>query len=189
MSSATTEEIRGPLGSLLECLLFVAAEPLPPRRAAELLELDEPAAYAALEALRHDYERRGGGLQVVRVAGGYQLRTRAEYAAIISRFLQPEPQKLSRQAVETVAVIAYRQPITQPEIDGLRGVSSSGVLKTLLDRGLIREAGRKETPGRPILYATTPEFLKHFGLADLADLPRLEETAGVSDEAVGLRAA
>ena len=88
-----------------------------------------------------------------------------------------------------MAVIAYRQPITQPEIDALRGVSSSGVLKTLLERGLIREAGRKETPRRPILYATTPEFLKHFGLADLSELPRLEEIAGVSDEAVGLRAA
>ncbi len=188
MDGTLREPLDGHLSPILECLLFVAGEPVTAAQAARLLEIEEEAAATAFEALRDERAGRGG-LQVARVAGGYQLRTRPEYAAIITRFLQPDPQKLSRQAVETLAVIAYRQPVTQPDIDALRGVSSSGVLRTLLDRGLIREAGRKETPGRPILYATTTEFLKHFGLGELSELPNLEESAGASLDDSGLRAA
>jgi segregation and condensation protein B len=176
------------LRPILETLLFVAADPVTPQQVARAVMIEEAEAQAALEAMRGDYGRESG-LQVVRVAGGYQLRTRPEYAEYVTRFLQPDPQRLSRQALETLAVVAYQQPITQPEIDALRGVSSSGVLKTLLERGLICEAGRKETPGRPILYSTTPDFLKHFGLCDLNELPNLEEAARESAVEADLRAA
>jgi segregation and condensation protein B len=159
----------------MECLLFVAGEPVAPRQAASALGVEETLAALVLEDLRQN-PAPGSGLHVVRVAGAYQMCTRPEHAEIVHRFLQPTAQRLSRQALETLAIIAYRQPITQPEIDAIRGVHSGGVLKTLLDRVLIREAGRKETVGRPILYATTDEFLKHFGLNDLTELPLLEES-------------
>jgi segregation and condensation protein B len=162
------------LHAALECLLFVATEPLTPVVAARALEVEETVAAQCLEELR--LRTTGGGLQVTRVAGGYRMSTRPEYADIVARYLQPPAQRLSRQALETLAIIAYRQPITQPEIEAIRGVNSAGVLKTLQDRNLVREAGRKETVGRPILYATTDEFLKHFGLNDLTELPLLEES-------------
>jgi segregation and condensation protein B len=158
----------------LECLLFVAVEPLTAAAAARALEVDEALAAQALEEVRRRFAE--GGLQVERVAGGYRMSTRPEFGEVVARYLQPPAHRLSRQALETLAIIAYRQPITQPEIEAIRGVNSAGVLKTLLDRGLTREAGRKETVGRPILYATTDEFLKHFGLNDLSELPLLEES-------------
>lgn len=167
------------LHPVLECLLFVASEPVTPRQIGEALRLEEEMAVRALEHFRHNYVN-GGGLHVVRIAGGYQLRTRPEFAGAISTFLRPAAQKLSRQALETLAIIAYEQPITQPEIDALRGVNSDGVMKTLLEKDLIREAGRKDAPGRPILYRTTETFLKHFGLADLTELPKLEESLGAA---------
>jgi segregation and condensation protein B len=146
---------------------------------AEVLGIEETQSAAALEALRQEY-RGGGGLHVVRVAGGYQLRTRPEFASVVATFLRPAAQRLSRQALETLAIIAYEQPVTLPEIDALRGVGSDGVVKTLLDRELIREAGRKDAPGRPILYRTTDYFLAHFGLADLTELPKLEDSLGAA---------
>jgi segregation and condensation protein B len=164
----------------LECLLFVAAEPLTAAAAAQALQLEEELTAAALEAFRLQYAR-GGGLQVVRVAGGYQLRTRPEFSEVVAAYLRPAAQKLSRQALETLAIIAYEQPITQPEIDALRGVNSDGVIKTLAERELIVEAGRKDAPGRPILYRTTDRFLKHFGLPDLTELPKLEESLGADE--------
>jgi len=169
----------GALHPLLECLLFVAPEPVTARQVAEVLDVDEETAQAALEHFRRGYTS-GGGLQVIRVAGGYQLRTRPEFASAVASFLRPTAQKLSRQALETLAIVAYEQPITQPEIDALRGVNSDGVIKTLAERDLIREAGRKDAPGRPILYRTTDYFLKHFGLADLSELPKLEESLGAA---------
>ena len=164
---------------VLECLLFVAGEPVTPHQVGETLNLDEATAEAVLEDFRRRYVN-GGGLHVIRVAGGYQLRTRPEFAGVVSAFLRPAAQKLSRQALETLAIIAYEQPITQPEIDALRGVASEGVIKTLLDRQLIEEAGRKDAPGRPILYRTTEYFLKHFGLAGLGELPELENALGAT---------
>lgn len=164
---------------MLECLLFVAPEPVTPRQVGTVLDLDEESAAELLEHFRRHYVN-GGGLHVIRVAGGYQLRTRPEFASVVSAFLRPAAQKLSRQALETLAIVAYEQPITQPEIDALRGVSSDGVMKTLAERELIREAGRKDAPGRPILYRTTEYFLKHFGLAELSELPKLEETLGAA---------
>jgi segregation and condensation protein B len=159
---------------VLECFLFVSPEPVTPAQVAAALDLDERAAREALEALRENYS--SPGLQVVRVAGGYQLCTRPEHAESVARFLRPPAHRLSRPALETLAIIAYRQPITLPEVEAIRGVNSAGVLKTLLDRDLIQEKGRKETVGRPILYVTTDQFLKHFGLKDLTELPLLEES-------------
>ncbi|HEU4753042.1 MAG TPA: SMC-Scp complex subunit ScpB, partial [Armatimonadota bacterium] len=156
MVEAQTVELKS-LHPVLECLLFVASEPVAPRDIAEVLELGEELVIAALEDLRASYPA-GRGLHVVRVAGGYQLRTRPEFASVVSAFLRPAAQKLSRQALETLAIIAYEQPITVPEIDALRGVNSDGVLKTLVEKELVREAGRKEAPGRPILYRTTEHF-------------------------------
>jgi segregation and condensation protein B len=162
------------LDAVLECFLFVSPEPVTPAQVAEALEIDERAAREALEGLRERYA--SPGLQVERVAGGYQLCTRPEHADAVSRFLRPPAQRLSRPALETLAIAAYRQPITQPEMEAIRGVNCSGVVKTLLERGLIMEKGRKETVGRPILYVTTDQFLKHFGLKDLTELPLLEES-------------
>jgi segregation and condensation protein B len=173
------ETLPSNLHPLLECLLFVAPEPVTPRQVAEVLSLEEAQAGKILEEFRQSYVN-GGGLHVIRVAGGYQLRTRPEFASVVSAFLRPAAQKLSRQALETLAIVAYEQPITQPEVDAIRGVQSSGVLKTLVERELIREAGRKDGPGKPILYRTTDYFLKHFGLAELGELPKLEETLGAA---------
>jgi segregation and condensation protein B len=162
------------LDAVLECFLFVSPEPVTPGQVAATLDLDERAAREALEGLRERYS--SPGLQVIRVAGGYQLCTRPEHGEFIARFLRPPAQRLTRPALETLAIVAYRQPITQPEMEAIRGVNCAGVLKTLTDRGLIVEKGRKETVGRPILYVTTDQFLKHFGLKDLTELPLLEES-------------
>src|SRR5215213_1737249 len=175
MEVVTTWEPAG-LRAAMECVLFVAGEPIPPRRAAAALGVDEGLAVEVLEDLRLNPVA-GSGLHVVRVAGGYQMCTRPEHADTVNRFLQPAAQRLSRQALETLAIIAYQQPITQPEVDALRGVNSSGVLKTLLERELIAELGRADSVGRPIRYGTTAEFLKHFGLNDLSELPLLPAEA------------
>ena len=137
---------------------------------------------AALEQLKRDYDR-AGGLQLVEVAGGYQIVTRPDLHEWVRRlFHEHSTQKLTVQALETLAVIAYRQPITAAEITDVRGVNTSGVLNTLLERHLVKIVGRKQVVGRPFLYATTKEFLIRFGLNDLSDLPKVEDMA----EALGL---
>lgn len=161
------------LSRAVECLLFVATEPLALKTLAEVLQVDEERLQSALEALEERLQ--ASGLQLVQVAGGYQLCTRPEFADVVARYLQPQPSKLSRAALETVAIIAYRQPITLPEIEAIRGVQSDGVVRTLLQRGLIQEVGRKQAAGRPVLYGTTPQFLHYFGLNSLDELPELEE--------------
>lgn len=165
----------GNLESAVECMLFVSSDALSVAQMAVALELDEPAIEKAVYELILD--RGQSGLQIVRVAGGYQMCTRPEYSEVCQKVLVRQNQKLSRAALETLAVVAYRQPVTQPEVEAVRGVSVSGVMKTLLDKGLIKEVGRKQTPGRPILYATTPQFLEHMGLEDLADLPDIDTLA------------
>lgn len=165
----------GKLKSVLECMLFVSPQPLSAKLVAESLEIEEAAVEEAMHELRVDYYERG--LQIQRIAGGYQMCTRPEYSDYISKLLKPERTRLSRAALETVAIIAYRQPITQPEIDAVRGVNSDAVLKTLTERNLVRHAGRKETVGRPILYATSDEFLNYFGLNDLSELPDLGDVS------------
>jgi segregation and condensation protein B len=129
----------------------------------------------ALERLARDYERDGRGLRVVQVAGGYQLRTPAEHSPWVRRLLRERPPRLSRPMLETLAIVAYRQPCTRLDIESVRGVDADAVLSTLLERRLVRIVGRKEAPGRPLLYATTRDFLEVFGLPDLNALPPLRD--------------
>jgi len=166
------------LKPILEALIFASPDPLTPKAVYKLLE-SEPKedVDAAIEALKRDYER-PGGLQLVEVAGGYQIVTKPELHEWVRRlFEERSSQRLSVQALETLAVIAYKQPVTAPEITEIRGVNTAGVLGTLLDRRLVKVAGRKRVIGRPFLYATTREFLIRFGLKDLGDLPKIEEMA------------
>ncbi len=158
----------------LECLLFIAGEPVPLADLARALQCEEAEAEAALRSLQVSLAERGSGLQLLRIAGGWQLATRPEYAEVIARLLTRGGSKLSRAALETLAIIAYRQPITAPEMEAVRGVSVGGVLKTLIERRLITEAGRRATLGRPMQYVTTADFLHYFGIAELAQMPPLE---------------
>jgi segregation and condensation protein B len=171
------------LKAILEALIFASPEPLTPRAMYRLLD-SEPKedVQAALNALKADYDR-PGGLQLVEVAGGYQIVTRPDLHEWVRRlFHERSTQKLTLQALETLAVIAYKQPITSLEIGEIRGVNTAGVLSTLLERHLIKIVGRKQVVGRPFLYATTREFLIRFGLNDLSDLPKVEDMA----EALGI---
>ena len=171
------------LKAILEALIFASPEPLTPKAIDRLVD-SEPKedVQAALEELKRDYER-PGGLQLVEVAGGLQIVTRPELHEWVGRlFHERSTQKLTVQALETLAVIAYKQPITALEIGEIRSVNTSGVLTTLLERHLIKIVGRKQVVGRPFLYATTKEFLIRFGLNDLTDLPKVEDMA----EALGV---
>jgi segregation and condensation protein B len=180
--------------AVVEALVFASPHPLTPREIEKVLGgVPRRDWEAALEEIRADYARDGRGLQLVEVAGGFQITTRPEYNDWVRELLDPRaPTRLSVQALETLAVIAYKQPVTLPEIIDLRGVKSGGVLKTLLEKRLIRITGRKEVVGRPMLYGTTKEFLLHFGLKDVGELPRIEEFAAVLGDDVdvdGLRRA
>src|SRR5687767_5725778 len=169
--------------AIVEALIFASPEPVTPKMLYKLLA-DEPKedVAAAVEALRADYENRPG-LQFVDVAGGYQIVTRPQLHEWVRRlFHEHSTQKLTVPGLETLAVIAYKQPITALEITEVRGVNTSGVLNTLLERHLVKIVGRKQVVGRPFLYATTKEFLIRFGLNDLGDLPKVEDMA----EALGL---
>ena len=171
------------LKPIIEALIFASPDPLTPKALLQLLDGEPPEdVERALDALRTDYEQRGG-LQMVEVAGGYQICTRPELHEWVRRlFHEHSKQRLSVQALETLAVIAYKQPITGPEIAEIRGVNTSGVVGTLLERQLVKVVGRRQVVGRPFIYATTREFLNRFGLSDLSDLPKVEEMA----EALGL---
>ncbi|HSV72487.1 MAG TPA: SMC-Scp complex subunit ScpB [Chthonomonadales bacterium] len=158
-----------------ECLLFVAGEPLADAEVASALHCERDDVQCLMEELSKALDARGSGLHVLRIAGGYQLATRQAHAAVLARYFARSASRLSRAALETAAIVAYQQPVTLPEIEAIRGVSTSGVVKTLLDRRLLAEVGRKRAAGRPILYGTTPEFLHYFGLADIDDLPSLPE--------------
>jgi segregation and condensation protein B len=165
------------LKPIIEALIFASPEPLTPKQLYKLLA-EEPRedVDAALAAVRGDYDR-PGGLQIVEVAGGFQITTRPEFHEWVRKlFHERTTQKLSVQALETLAVIAYRQPVTAPEIADIRGVSSStGVLSTLIERKLVKTVGRKQVVGRPFMYGTTREFLERFGLNDISDLPKVDE--------------
>jgi segregation and condensation protein B len=160
------------LTALLEGLLFVAAEPVAPAQLASALDLNVTNVEKGLEELEEQLRTRG--LRLQRHAGRIQLTTAAEMAETVERFLGLDAtSRLSRAALETLAIIAYQQPVTRPSVDSVRGVNSDGVIKSLLSKGLLQEVGRSEGPGRPILYGTTPEFLQHFGLNGLSELPPL----------------
>ena len=169
------------LKPIVEALIFASPDPVTPKTLYKLLE-GEPRedVDAALAAVRSDYDR-PGGLQLVEVAGGFQIVTRPELHEWVRKlFHERTTQKLSVQSLETLAVIAYKQPINAPEIAEIRGVTSSGgVLSTLIERKLIKTVGRKQVVGRPFMYATTREFLERFGLNDLTDLPKVEEMSDV----------
>lgn len=164
------------LKAILESLLFAAGEPVTLAQLASVLDsVPRDDIRRALAGMATAYAAGGRGLMLEEVAGGYQLRTPKEHALYVRKLLAAKPPRLSRPLLETLAIIAYRQPITRPEIEQLRGVDSGGVLETLLERRLVRIAGRKEAPGRPLMYATTSEFLEVFGLKDLESLPDMEE--------------
>jgi segregation and condensation protein B len=175
--------------AILEALLFVAEEPLPLSKLQEILadaEAGHTAASVRDLALR--LEADGRGLMVQEVAGGFRLATRPELHAWVQRLQQVKPARLSRAALETLAIIAYRQPITRAEIEAIRGVAVDGVLRTLLERELVRMVGRKAEAGRPMLYGTSQQFLEHFGLRELGDLPTLREInelIGITESGAG----
>lgn len=161
------------LTAMLECLLFVAGEPVASLQLATALEIPVTQVEKGLQQL--DAELRGRGVRLQQHAGRFQLTTAPELAEAVESFLGLEATShLTRAALETLAIIAYQQPVTRPQVDAVRGVNSDGVLKSLLSKGLVQEQGRAEGPGRPILYGTTPDFLRHFGLAGLRELPPLD---------------
>jgi segregation and condensation protein B len=164
------------LKAMLEALLFSAAGPVSVEQLAEACEMPLDTTREALRALEREYDSSRRGFAICLVAGGYRMMTRPEYAEAIRRLGKEETKAppLSRASLEVLAIIAYKQPTTRAEIDNIRGVSSDSALRTLLDRGLIEEAGRKPVIGRPLLYCTAPEFLLRFGLLSLEDLPPID---------------
>jgi segregation and condensation protein B len=168
--------------NIIESLLLVTEEPLTIDRVKSILiEPGRKEVQNALTELATEYEARKGGFLLREVAGGYQIRTRPEYREWIKRLIQPKPLRLSKAALETLAIIAYKQPIIRSDIEHIRGVNCGGILRMLLERKLIRILGRKEIPGRPIIYATTKQFLELFDLKDLKDLPTPKEIATLGD--------
>lgn len=155
----------------IEALLFVANEPLSVKIIAEILERSPYDVEVLLKEIKADCEKEERGFCLLEVAGGYSFVTRPEYAPYIEKLVKPRLNTLTQAALETLAIVAYKQPITRSEIDEIRGVKSDRALNTLVERTLIQEIGRKEGPGRPIVYGTTKDFLKHFGLKNLEELP------------------
>jgi segregation and condensation protein B len=165
----------------LEALLFVAAEPVTPAQLATALDVAPSVIERGLHELEASLATRG--LRLQRHAGRVQLTTAPQLAELIERFLGLEATThLSRAALETLAIIAYQQPVTRPQIDSIRGVNSDSMMKSLLNKGLILESGRTDGPGRPILYSTTPEFLQHFGLNSILEMPPLAPIAQTEEE-------
>ena len=162
--------------SIVESLLFVADGPQSLQRFNEVLDgVEKDLIHEVLIELQSELDAQNRGIRLVEVAGGYQLRTIKANADWVKKFLGGRPARMGRATLETLAIIAYRQPITKAEIEAIRGVDVDGVLTTLLDRNLIRAVARKDVPGRPFLYGTTPEFLQLFNLKDLTHLPTLKE--------------
>ncbi|NIQ95380.1 MAG: SMC-Scp complex subunit ScpB [Desulfuromonadales bacterium] len=170
------------LKRVLESLLFVSDVPLKAERLAEVTGQDKKAVREALEMIGDDLDSPDRGVRLQEVADGFQLRTPAESAEWIRLLHNTRPFRFSQAALESLAIIAYRQPITRAEIDYLRGVDSGGVVKTLLDKKLIRILGKKDVPGKPLIYGTSKEFLEVFGLRDLSALPTLKEFSDLALE-------
>ncbi len=161
--------------AMMEALLFASPEPLRVKDLKEMTGLPENEIEDLLDELREEYSQRGGGVLITQLAGGYIMHTNPDHSGWARKLKASEPAKLSQASLESLAIIAYKQPITKAELEALRGVNSDGVMKTLLDRRLIKIVSRKEAPGKPLLYGTTQEFLIHFGLKDLTGLPTLKE--------------
>ena len=167
---------------IIESLLFVSETPLTINRIQKVLEqADIKEIHEALTALAAEYETRKGGFLLREVAGGYHIRSRPEYREWIKRLIQRTPLRLSKAALETLAIIAYKQPVIRSDIEHIRGVDCGGILRMLLERKLIRVLGRKQIPGRPLIYSTTKQFLEVFDLKDLKDLPTPDEIESLGD--------
>jgi segregation and condensation protein B len=167
----------------LEALFFVSDEPLTASVLGQALEVDRATADRLCEELARDLEDRRSGLVLRNVAGGWRVFTHPDAAAIVEQFVLSSRQaRLTKASLETLAIVAYKQPVTRHQVSGIRGVNSDGVLRALQDRGLIDEVGREETPGRPLLYGTSPAFLERLGLSSLAALPSLAPLLGLDEE-------
>lgn len=171
---------------IIEALVFASSEPVQLREIAGILKIHEHTAGDLVDDLVEEYKKNRRGIQIVQVAGGYHYVTNPDYADFVRKMKKtPRHSPLSQAALETLAIIAYKQPVTRAEIESLRGVKVDSSLNTLLERGLIAEKGRKEGPGRPILYVTSGYFLRHFGLNDLNELPKMDdETDNLSTEVI-----
>jgi segregation and condensation protein B len=168
------------LKNVLESLIFVSDGPVTPKRLARAARATIAEVQPLLDELVADYQHRG--VHLYYVAGGYQFRSARESADFVKTLVAPKPMRLTRAQLETLAIVAYRQPITRPEVDDVRGVDSGSSLKMLAERGLVKILGRKDEPGRPLVYGTTPQFLELFGLSGLKDLPTLQEFSDLTDE-------
>ncbi|MDD2318185.1 MAG: SMC-Scp complex subunit ScpB [Desulfobacterales bacterium] len=174
--------MEGEIKHIIESLLFVSDEPLSIERICETLAINDPGpVQEALNDLDREYGTRKGGFELRRIADGFQLRTRPEYAEWIRRLKQPSPKRISKASLETLAIIAYRQPVMRSDIEYIRGVDCGGVLRILLEKKLIRIMGRKSIPGRPMVYGTTRYFLELFELNSLKDLPTPDEIQAYGD--------
>ena len=181
-AAIVSDGISARLERIVESVLFAAAAPVSLRRLVEILGgPTSKEAHAAVERLKAEYAAGQRGIQLREVAGGYQFRTARENAEWVRAIFREKPSRLGRAALETLAIVAYKQPVTRAEIEAIRGVDVDGVLSTLMARRLIKMAGRKEAVGRPLLYVTTPEFLEVFGLKDLNELPSLKELGPAPD--------
>jgi segregation and condensation protein B len=174
-----SEEGRGPLLAALEAVLFVSDEPVAAVVLGQALGLERREAEELCEELARSYEARAAGLVLRNVAGGWRLTTSPEVAPVVERYvLSSRHARLTKASLETLAIVAYKQPVTRHQVSSIRGVNSDGVVRALVDRGLVAEVGREETPGRPVLYGTSPEFLEKLGLPSLAELPPLAPLLG-----------
>jgi segregation and condensation protein B len=176
---------REQIEAIIESLLFASGEPLSLKKMQEIIsEAEKKDVRLALEELIKKWDMPECGLRIVDVAGGYQFQTSSDNAQWVGRMLQSRPVRLSRPSLETLAIVAYRQPVTKAEIEDVRGVDSGGVLKTLLEYGFIRIAGRKDVPGKPLIYATEKRFMEFFCLKSLAELPTLKELEEIQEERI-----
>lgn len=173
----------GELMQTLEALLFVSDEPVSSAALAQVLEADRQEVDRACEELARAYEERRAGIVLRNVAGGWRLATDPAVAPAVERYVMASRHtRLTKAALEALAIVAYKQPVTRHQVSAIRGVNSDGVLRALVERGLVAEVGREDGPGRPMLYGTTPEFLERLGLPSLSDLPALAPLLGVTDE-------
>ncbi len=164
------------LAGILEALIFVSGDPIPIKRLGESLDLPDARIQEGLEHLNERLLEKGSGIQLMEIGGGFQLRTRPIYSTYVNAYLERKRTfTLSGAALETLAIVAYKQPITRAEIEAIRGVGADGVLKSLLDKRFLKITGVREAPGRPNLYGTTKHFLEHFGINSIKDLPPIEE--------------
>lgn len=175
---------RVPLLRALEAVLFVSDEPVPAVALGQALGVERREAEDLCEELARSYEDRGAGIELRSIAGGWRLATHPDAAPVVEQYvLSSRHARLTKAALETLAIVAYKQPVTRHQVSSIRGVNSDGVLRALLERGLVAEVGREDTPGRPALFGTSPEFLERLGLPSLADLPALAPLLGQPDPA------